>query len=74
MVQSAIKSREATKPIEKIAKNIIYFVGDGMSVTTVAAARIFKGQQNHYQFGEEAQLHMDTFPYLGASRVNSKIK
>ena len=29
---------------EKVAKNIIIFVGDGMSIPTVAAARTFKGQ------------------------------
>ena len=27
------------------AKNIILFVGDGMGITTVTAARIFQGQQ-----------------------------
>jgi alkaline phosphatase len=29
-----------------IAKNVIMFLGDGMGISTVTAARIYKGQQN----------------------------
>lgn len=67
--QAALKLRQTIKPVENIAKNIIYFVGDGMSVPTVTGARIFKGQLEGYKFGEEASLHMDTFPFLGSSKV-----
>ena len=35
---------KANVPNENIAKNIIIFVGDGMSIPTVTAARVFKGQ------------------------------
>lgn len=70
VAQEGLKERLSKKPIEKIAKNIIYFVGDGMSVPTITGARILKGQKSGYKFGEEAQLHMDTFPFLGASRVS----
>lgn len=43
-----------------------------MSVPTVTAARILKGQQvDHMRFGEEGELHMDTFPYSGLSKVGA---
>jgi alkaline phosphatase len=37
------------------AKNVIFFLGDGMGPTTVTAARIFK-------YGEAGRLTMETFP------------
>lgn len=67
---SALHSKLMHRPLESVAKNIILFLGDGMSVPTVTAARILKGQQvDHLQFGEEGELHMDTFPYSGVSKV-----
>jgi alkaline phosphatase len=50
------------------AKNIILFVGDGMSLTTVSAARIFQGQQRG-QSGEENLLSFETMPYTGFSKT-----
>lgn len=50
------------------AKNIILFLGDGMSVTTLAAARIYMGQLNN-QTGENSQLSFEKFPYSGFSKV-----
>ncbi|KAB5537037.1 hypothetical protein PHYPO_G00114230 [Pangasianodon hypophthalmus] len=51
-----------------IAKNLILFLGDGMGVPTVTAARILKGQlSGHY--GEEGQLEMDKFPYVALSKT-----
>lgn len=46
------------------AKNIIFFLGDGMSVPTVTAARIRQGQLAG-QTGEENSLAWDTFPHVG---------
>jgi alkaline phosphatase len=51
-----------------IAKNVIMFLGDGMGISTVTAARIYKGQQNG-QTGEEAELSFETFPYTGLIKV-----
>jgi len=34
-------------PNTGVAKNIILFIGDGMSLPTVTAARTFKGQKFH---------------------------
>jgi len=50
------------------AKNIILFVGDGMSLTTVAAARIFEGQSRG-QPGEENSLSFETLPYTALSKT-----
>jgi alkaline phosphatase len=50
------------------AKNIILFVGDGMSLTTVTAARIYQGQKQG-QSGEENLLSFETFPYTGFSKT-----
>lgn len=50
------------------AKNVILFVGDGMSLPTVAAARIFEGQQRQ-QPGEENQLSFERFPYTAFSKT-----
>jgi len=46
------------------AKNIILFVGDGMGVSTVTAARILDGQ-NKGATGEENQLSFDKFHNSG---------
>uniref|UniRef100_A0A673CRK8 alkaline phosphatase n=1 Tax=Sphaeramia orbicularis TaxID=375764 RepID=A0A673CRK8_9TELE len=50
------------------AKNTILFLGDGMGVPTITAARILKGQMAGYS-GEETSLVMDTFPYLALSKT-----
>ncbi|KAM9358375.1 intestinal-type alkaline phosphatase [Symphorus nematophorus] len=50
------------------AKNLILFLGDGMGVPTVTAARILKGQMAG-KSGEETSLVMDTFPHLALSKT-----
>lgn len=50
------------------AKNVILFVGDGMGVSTVTAARILEGQMNG-ENGEENQLSFDRFPFAGLSKT-----
>ncbi|KAF6107435.1 alkaline phosphatase, biomineralization associated [Phyllostomus discolor] len=51
-----------------VAKNIIMFLGDGMGVSTVTAARILKGQLHHNP-GEETRLEMDKFPHVALSKT-----
>jgi alkaline phosphatase len=46
------------------ARNVILFIGDGMGVSTVTAARIFAGQAAGLA-GEEHSLAFETFPHLG---------
>jgi alkaline phosphatase len=48
------------------AKNVILFVGDGMGVSTVTAARILEGQQKSID-GEFNRLSFEKFPYLALS-------
>ena len=50
------------------AKNVIVFLGDGMSLTTVAAARIFEGQRNGAP-GEENLLSWERFPATAFSKT-----
>ncbi|MCJ8301788.1 alkaline phosphatase [Shewanella sp.] len=46
------------------AKNVILFVGDGMGVSTLTAARIYQGQQiQGNNGGEENFLSFEQFPY-----------
>ena len=53
------QSYSLAKPV---AKNIILFIGDGMSITTLTASRIWQGQQQG-KLGEEHFLHFETFPH-----------
>lgn len=52
------------------AKNVILFIGDGMGVTTVTAARIFEGQLRG-ESGEENRLSFEDFPYAALSKTYS---
>ncbi|XP_032903915.1 alkaline phosphatase, tissue-nonspecific isozyme isoform X1 [Amblyraja radiata] len=51
-----------------VAKNVILFLGDGMGVPTVTAARILKGQLENRN-GEEGFLEMDKFPHVALSKT-----
>lgn len=53
------------------AKNVVLFLGDGMSLPTVTAARIFKGQIAGAS-GEEDYLSWETFPHFGLAKVGMK--
>lgn len=46
------------------ARNVIFFVGDGMGVSTVTATRIFS-------VGVDGQLVMDQIPYTALSRTST---
>ena len=50
------------------ARNLILFVGDGMSLPTVAAARILEGQRKGGA-GEDNLLSWETFPQTAFSRT-----
>jgi len=50
------------------AKNVILFIGDGMGISTVTAARILAGQQQGLA-GEEYQLSFEKFPWSGLSKT-----
>lgn len=62
------RAREASRPDR--AKNVILFLGDGMSLSTVVAARILDGQQ-HGMRGEENRLSFERFPHVALSKTYS---
>lgn len=51
------------------AKNGIMFIGDGMSLATVMAARTFAGQMER-ELGEDNILDFEKFPVTGLARVS----
>ena len=63
-----VKDNLARKPITHTAKNTILFLGDGMSITTVTAARILAGQQMNLS-GEEHVLSWEHFPWTALSKT-----
>ncbi|MGX9416397.1 alkaline phosphatase [Vibrio sp. WJH972] len=66
--QAQLELAKANKPIDKSAKNVILFVGDGMSVGTITAARIFEGQRKGL-LGEEYSLAMESLPSVALSKT-----
>ncbi|CAL8309771.1 unnamed protein product [Lota lota] len=66
--RDALNASLRMTPNVGVAKNLILFLGDGMGVPTVTAARILKGQFAGFN-GEETSLAMDTFPYLALSKT-----
>jgi alkaline phosphatase len=66
----ALEGARRLTPLGKTARNIILFVGDGMGVSTVTAARIFEGQQRG-ESGEENLLSFERLPYLALSKTYS---
>jgi alkaline phosphatase len=64
----AAAERVAAAAPARRARNVILFVGDGMGITTVTAARIYAGQRQGLD-GESYSLAMDTFPHVALSRT-----
>ncbi len=60
--KSAVEKRIAYNPNVNQAKNVILIVGDGMSVATLSAARIYEGQKDSGR-GEEHLLSFEEFPH-----------
>lgn len=58
--QKSLQEKLKNNLNKKIAKNVILFLGDGMSIPTTGAARMLLG-------GEEKKLSFEKFPYTGLS-------
>jgi alkaline phosphatase len=58
----------ANAPQRAHAKNVIVFLGDGMGIPTITAARILDGQRNGGS-GEENRLSFENFPATALSRT-----
>ncbi|XP_037046823.1 alkaline phosphatase 4-like [Bradysia coprophila] len=67
-VLAQINTETTGNGIRSCAKNVIIFIGDGMGLSTVTAARIFKGQQKGTS-GEEETLTFEEFPHTGLSKT-----
>ena len=65
---AAHQNTAASAPHKSHAKNVIVFLGDGMSITTITAARIYDGQQKGGS-GEENRLSFENFPATALSRT-----
>jgi alkaline phosphatase len=68
--RAAIKRAKDLKPIKRKAKNVILFVGDGMGVSTLSAARILEGQMRG-ESCEENRLSFENFSYSALSKTYS---
>lgn len=70
--KASIKAAEQLKAINTSAKNVILFVGDGMGISTITAARILEGQSKaNNRGGEENSLSFEQLPYLALSKTYS---
>lgn len=67
---NAVEDAKKLHPNVRRAKNVILFVGDGMGISTVTAARILAGQLQG-KSGEENQLTFEKLPYLALSKTYS---
>ncbi|MGB7208077.1 MAG: alkaline phosphatase [Pyrinomonadaceae bacterium] len=65
---NAIDGAKKQKYRKGKAKNVILFVGDGMGVSTLTAARIFEGQMLG-ESGEENRLSFEEFPFSALSKT-----
>ncbi|XP_077204216.1 alkaline phosphatase-like isoform X2 [Paroedura picta] len=68
IARKTLESALKLTPVARRAKNVILFLGDGMGVPTISAARIYKGQMAGGS-GEEAKLVMEQFPYIALSKT-----
>lgn len=65
-----IEKRKNLKLRKGKAKNVILFIGDGMGVSTLTAARILEGQMRG-ESGEENRLSFEEFPFSALSKTYS---
>ncbi len=67
---NAIEQAKKNKIPKGRAKNVILFIGDGMGITTLTAARILEGQLRG-ESGEENRLSFEQFPFVALSKTYS---
>jgi alkaline phosphatase len=59
------RSADGDRGPSRRAKNVIFFVGDGMGVSTITATRV-------YSVGVAGELVVDQFPYTALSRPGGR--
>lgn len=62
LAQETLKAKLQEQPIPTKAKNVIYFIADGMSSQTIAATRMYLGNENK-------TLSFEHFPYLATAKT-----
>lgn len=60
--QDTLKAKLSEAPLTVKAKNVVYFIGDGMSTQTIAATRMYLGNENR-------MLSFEQFPYLATAKT-----
>ncbi len=69
--QARVEARSGPEPARgDRARNVILFVGDGMSITTITAARILEGQRKG-GLGEDNRLSFEDFDHTALVRTYS---
>lgn len=66
--QADLAAKLRQPPAKSRAKNIILFIGDGMDISTITAARILEGQRRG-ETGEENLLSFESFPFTGLAKT-----
>lgn len=60
---ATLRNKDFVPANRGMAKNVILFIGDGMGISTITAARIFDGQSKGKK-GEDHSLVVETFPHM----------
>jgi alkaline phosphatase len=68
--EETLRSALALRMNDEPARNVILFIGDGMSLSTVTAARMLEGQLRG-EPGEENALSFERMPWTGLSKTYS---
>lgn len=66
--RAAVERVRERTPESGPARNVILFVGDGMGISTITAARILEGQQRG-ETGEENRLSFETLPHVALAKT-----
>ncbi|KAK6175058.1 hypothetical protein SNE40_013596 [Patella caerulea] len=66
--RASIEESLRVRNIVEKAKNVIIFIGDGMSIPTITASRILKGQSANHP-GEETIMSWEKFPHVGLAKT-----
>ena len=67
--QDVLNAKADSKPLTGKAKNVIMFLGDGLSIPTLAATRVYLGKSQGKP-GEETVLSFEEFPNTGLSKAS----
>jgi alkaline phosphatase len=69
--RAAVRKAQALAPNNRVAKNVIFMIGDGMNLPTVTAARIYEWQQQNpgVAGGEQHFLSFEKLPYVALSKT-----